>query len=202
MSRSDLPHVAQPHCLCLKNPKDRIRFCMRSRNLFLAIDVGTGSVRSALVDTRGQGSWPLRPKSMIRIVLSPGSAEQRPSLWWEGAVETTRSVVNSLSGDPGRIAAIAACGRDPCHKLRLMTRGELVLDAVPRSGMTKRTRDLVTRFQQKQSGRQGSSSITANPPASAWQAFQVGVGKRSCGSISASGDDAHARGFPRFQTDK
>jgi sugar (pentulose or hexulose) kinase len=63
---------------------------MSSRDLFLAIDVGTGSVRAALVDTNGN-LVAFQAKEHDQIVLRPGWAEQRPRQWWEGAVETTRA---------------------------------------------------------------------------------------------------------------
>jgi xylulokinase len=83
---------------------------MSSRDLFLAIDVGTGSVRSALVDTRGK-ILAFEAKEHVQIVPRPGWAEQRPSLWWEGAVETTRAVIKSLGGAAERIAALRLAAR-------------------------------------------------------------------------------------------
>jgi xylulokinase len=142
---------------------------MSSRDLFLAIDVGTGSVRSALVDTHGK-ILAFEAKEHAQIVPRPGWAEQRPSQWWEGAVETTRSVLKSLSGAADRIAAVAACGQ--MHATVLIdSGGELVLDAVPLWN-DKRTRDLVARFEQNHPVDE-LLRITANPPASAWQAFKL-----------------------------
>ncbi|HEY5814074.1 MAG TPA: FGGY family carbohydrate kinase [Terrimicrobiaceae bacterium] len=142
---------------------------MSSRDLFLAIDVGTGSVRSALVDANGQ-ILAFEAKEHAQIVPRPGWAEQKPSLWWEGTVETTRAVLKSRSDAPGRIAAVAACGQ--MHATVLIdARGELVLNAVPLWN-DKRTRDLVARFEQEHAVDE-LLKITANPPASAWQAFKL-----------------------------
>lgn len=142
---------------------------MSSRDLCLAIDVGTGSVRSALVDAHGK-ILAFEAKEHAQIVPRPGWAEQRPSLWWEGAVETTRAVLRSLSGAADRIAAVAACGQ--MHATVLIdSGGELVLDAVPLWN-DKRTRDLVARFEQDHPVEE-LLRITANPPASAWQAFKL-----------------------------
>src|SRR5215207_819141 len=102
---------------------------MSSRDLFLAIDVGTGSVRSALVDAHGK-ILAFEAKEHAQIVPRPGWAEQRPSKWWDGAVETTRAVLKSLSGAPDRIAVVATCGQ--MHATVLIdSQGEPVLDAVP-----------------------------------------------------------------------
>lgn len=142
---------------------------MSSRDLFLAIDVGTGSVRSALVDAHGK-ILAFEAKEHAQIVPRPGWAEQRPSQWWEGAVETTRAVLKSLSGAADRIAAVAACGQ--MHATVLIdSEGELVLDAVPLWN-DKRTRELVARFEQTHPVDE-LLPITANPPASAWQAFKL-----------------------------
>ena len=83
---------------------------MSSRDLFLAIDVGTGSVRSALVDLSGDPVAFLA-KEHAQLVPRPGWAEQRPRQWWEGAVETTRAVLQSVAGAADRIVAVAACGQ-------------------------------------------------------------------------------------------
>ena len=142
---------------------------MSSRDLFLAIDVGTGSVRSALVDANGN-LVAFHAKEHAQIVPRPGWAEQRPDQWWEGAVETTRTVLNSLAGAADRIAAIAACGQ--MHATVLIDQqGDLVLEAVPLWN-DKRTRDLVEKFQRDHTVEE-LLKITVNPPASAWQAFKL-----------------------------
>ncbi len=142
---------------------------MSSGDLFLAIDVGTGSVRSALVDTNGE-ILAIRAKEHNQIVPRPGWSEQRPRDWWEGAVETTRSVLNSLPGAAERILAIAACGQ--MHGTVLIDKGgEPVIDAVPLWN-DKRTREIVEEFQREHSVEE-FLEITANPPASAWQAFKL-----------------------------
>jgi xylulokinase len=142
---------------------------MSLRDLFLAIDVGTGSVRSALVDARGE-IVEIRAKEHDQIVPRPGWSEQRPRDWWDGAVETTRAVLKSLPGATARIAAIAACGQ--MHGTVLIDKaGEPVVEAVPLWN-DKRTRDIVDDFQ-KRHGVEEFMNITANPPASAWQAFKL-----------------------------
>src|SRR5271165_6585582 len=138
-------------------------------DLFLAIDVGTGSVRSALVDANGE-IVAIHAKEHDQIVPRPGWSEQRPCDWWGGAVETTRAVLNSMPGAAERISAIAACGQ--MHGTVLIDKaGEPVIDAVPLWN-DKRTRDIVEEFQ-KQHGLEEFLKITANPPATAWQAFKL-----------------------------
>ncbi len=142
---------------------------MSLHDLFLAIDVGTGSVRSALVDRNGD-IVAFQAKEYSQIVPRPGWAEQRPGDWWEGAVQTTRAVIRLVTGAAERIAAIAACGQ--MHGTVLIdAHGEPVLDTVPLWN-DKRTRELVEIFQQRYAVDE-LMRITANPPASAWQAFKL-----------------------------
>ena len=54
-----------------------------ARDLTLSIDVGTGSVRAALVD--GQGAiLKIAAREHDQIVPQFGWAEQRPLDWWSG----------------------------------------------------------------------------------------------------------------------
>ena len=172
---------------------------MSSRDLFLAIDIGTGSVRSALVDANGD-IVAFQAKEHAQIVPRPGWAEQRPKEWWQGAVETTRAVLKSVTDAPDRIASIAACGQ--MHATVLIdARGEPVLDTVPLWN-DKRTRDVVHRFQQCHAV-DDLLQITANAPSVAWQAFNAGLDQRkSSGSLPAGRDAAHAEGLPKFQADR
>ena len=57
--------------------------------LTLAIDVGTGSVRAALVDANGR-IVTIAAREHDQIVPRFGWAEQRPTAWWEGVVATIR----------------------------------------------------------------------------------------------------------------
>src|SRR5690606_37819506 len=79
-------------------------------DLFLAVDVGTGSVRSALLDRRGRIHG-LAAREHDQIVPQLGWAEQRPADWWAGAVATIREVQASVEGGAARIACICACGQ-------------------------------------------------------------------------------------------
>ena len=75
--------------------------------LVLAIDVGTGSVRAALVDARG-GVVRIEGREHEQIVPQYGWSEQRPADWWDGVVEVVRRLTGSLGADVGRIDALCA----------------------------------------------------------------------------------------------
>jgi xylulokinase len=71
----------------------------------LAVDLGSGSVKVALVSSRGEVlSAAIRP---IRTMLLPGGgAEQDPHEWWAGVVEATRSVLADSRVTPEQVLAI------------------------------------------------------------------------------------------------
>jgi xylulokinase len=58
--------------------------------LVLAIDMGTGGVRAALLDLGGR-TVAFRAREHDQIVSSFGRAEQRPADWWAGAVGSIRA---------------------------------------------------------------------------------------------------------------
>ena len=77
------------------------------RDLFLAIDVGTGGIRSALVDHNGK-ILKICHKEHEQIVPRYGWSEQRPTDWWAGTVETINQVLAKVDDAPERVAAICA----------------------------------------------------------------------------------------------
>ena len=80
------------------------------RDLFLAIDVGTGGIRSALVNQHGE-ILKICHKEHEQIVPRYGWSEQRPKDWWAGTIETINQVLAEVSNAPERVAAICACGQ-------------------------------------------------------------------------------------------
>lgn len=140
-----------------------------SKDLFLAIDVGTGSVRAALLDTRGR-ILSVASREHDQIVPQFGWSEQRPQDWWTGVVAATRSVLAEVPDAARRIAAVAACGQ--MHGTVLVDdRGELVRETAPLWN-DKRTVDYVTAFE---AANRPDSYLAdcANPPTPAWPGFKL-----------------------------
>lgn len=71
------------------------------KDLLLAIDVGTGSVRAALINLSGE-TVAFSAREHDQIVPQFGWSEQRPESWWEGAVASVRTVL-------GKIESVLAC---------------------------------------------------------------------------------------------
>ncbi|MBM3565185.1 MAG: pentose kinase, partial [Alphaproteobacteria bacterium] len=80
------------------------------RDLYLCIDVGTGSVRSALVDAQGHILF-IASREHEQIVPAYGWSEQRPADWWTGVAHTIRQIFDTHGDARARIVAVCACGQ-------------------------------------------------------------------------------------------
>ncbi len=140
-----------------------------TRDLYLAIDVGTGGLRSALVDRDGK-ILAFSHREHEQIVPRFGWSEQRPADWWAGTRATIRAVTDKVEGAAARVAAICSCGQ--MHGSVLIDDdGNPTLDAVPLWN-DKRTLPQVDAYVARHGTARGLE-ITANMPAPAWPAFKV-----------------------------
>ncbi len=140
-----------------------------SEDLFLAIDVGTGSVRAALVDIKGK-ILAVCSREHEQIVPQFGWSEQRPQDWWQGVVSSVRDVLDKVPHAGSRISAIAACGQ--MHGTVLVDgSGGLVRETAPLWN-DKRTVDYVTAFERAHPS-ESYLSDCANPPTPAWPGFKL-----------------------------
>src|ERR1700720_2078330 len=140
-----------------------------NKDLLLAIDVGTGSGRAALITLTGETAA-FSAREHDQIVPQFGWSEQRPASWWDGAVATVRTVLGKVDQGQHRVAAVAACGQ--MHGTVLIDdAGRLVLDRVPLWN-DKRTREIVEEFQQAHDT-DSLLRIVGNPPTVAFAAFKL-----------------------------
>ena len=139
------------------------------KDLLLAIDVGTGSVRAALITVTGETAA-FSAREHDQIVPQFGWSEQRPESWWEGAAASVRAVLGKVDQGPHRVAGVAACGQ--MHGTVLIDDdGRLVLDRVPLWN-DKRTREIVEEFARAHDTR-SFLQIVGNPPTVAFAAFKL-----------------------------
>ncbi|MBB3145754.1 xylulokinase [Phyllobacterium trifolii] len=137
--------------------------------LTLAIDVGTGSVRSALVDSKGK-ILVIAAQEHEQIVPQFGWSEQRPGDWWQGVVATIREVLDKVPHARSNIDAIAACGQ--MHGTVLVDdAGKLVRDTAPLWN-DKRTVGYVAAFE-KLHRPESYLADSANPATPAWPGFKL-----------------------------
>jgi xylulokinase len=139
------------------------------KDLLLAIDVGTGSARAALVTPSGQ-IVAFSAQEYHQIIPRFGWSQQSPRIWWEGVVFSIRRVLEEAADAADRIGGIAACGQMHAPVL-VDDAGELVLEEVPLWN-DKRNRELVLRMVAKHD-LEALFSMTANPPTVAWPAFKL-----------------------------
>jgi xylulokinase len=139
------------------------------RDLLLAIDIGTGSVRAALVEAGGK-ILAFASQEHDQIVPQFGWSQQSPRTWWEGAAYSVEAVLQKVDQASGRIAGVAACGQMHASVL-IDDDGELVLDEVPLWN-DKRTREIVDAFN-REHDIVSLLPIAANPPTVAWPAFKL-----------------------------
>ena len=81
-----------------------------TQDLTLSIDVGTGSVRAALVDASG-AILSIAAVEQQQIVPTFGWSEQPCIGWWARLVQATRTVLAQTPNAARRIAAVCACGQ-------------------------------------------------------------------------------------------
>ncbi len=139
------------------------------RDLLLAVDVGTGSVRAALLTASGD-TLAFAAEEHEQIVPQYGWSEQRPDDWWAGAVAVIRRVLDMLPGAASRVAAIGACGQ--MHATVLVDAdGRPALEAVPLWN-DKRNRAELDGFMRDQPW-QALLPVAGNPPSVAWWGFKL-----------------------------
>lgn len=138
-------------------------------DLYLSIDIGTGSVRAALVDAKGQ-ILAIRAREHDQIVPAFGWSEQRAEDWWSGVAAAVRAVCDAVDGAGPRIAAICACGQ--MHGTVLIdAQGRLTRPTVPLWN-DKRTAALVAAFE-RDNRPEDYLAATANPATPAWPGFKL-----------------------------
>ncbi|WP_130835876.1 xylulokinase [[Erwinia] mediterraneensis] len=140
-----------------------------NKDYYLAIDVGTGSARAALVNRDGK-IIDIASKEHEQHVPQYGWAEQAPADWWQGVRLSVQALMERHPDAASRIAAICACGQ--MHGTVLLdAQGELVSTTVMLwndKRTTPQVRDFEKRF---------APSVylqdSGNPATPAWPGFKL-----------------------------
>ena len=139
------------------------------RDLYLTFDVGTGGLRSALVDASGV-ILAYAHAEHEQIVPRYGWSEQRPADWWQGTIDTIRAVLQKVPDAAARVAAICGCGQ--MHGAVLVdSAGNLTRETAPLWN-DKRTAPQVAAFSERVEA-DLYYTTTANLPSPAWPAFKL-----------------------------
>jgi xylulokinase len=140
-----------------------------SHGLILAIDVGTGSARAALIDHAGIIQR-VATREHEQIVPQFGWAEQRPEQWWSGVVAAIRQLLVEETSARGRIEAICTCGQ--MHGTVLIDEaGHLTRETVPLWN-DKRAGAIVAAFERTHNSAEYLTD-SGNPPTPAWPGFKL-----------------------------
>ncbi len=138
-------------------------------DLTLSIDVGTGSVRAALVDPRG-AILAIAAVEQQQVVPQFGWSEQSVEGWWTGVVQAVRTVLDEVPEAAARVAAICACGQ---------MHGTVLVDAAGRPTREtaplwndKRTAGLVAAFEAAHPTADYLAR-NGNPATPAWPGFKL-----------------------------
>lgn len=135
----------------------------------LAIDLGTQSIRAALVDKNGVIRGIAR---RVQTMDTPcaGWAEQSPETWWKLCREAVREVVEGTGSSPEKIAAVSTCGQ--MHGPVGVDRDGSITTPMVQLWCDKRCEDqcalIRARFDEME-----LSSITGNPVTSGWVGLKV-----------------------------
>jgi len=136
---------------------------------FLSIDIGTGSVRSAILNSEGK-ILSLCQLEQPTETPHPGWAQQPPARWWKLLKKTIPESIKKAKLRPGEIKAIAVCGQmhAPCA---IDKSGKLISERV-QLWCDKRCQVQVNKYKEKV-GEELGLKIAANPLTSAWVAFKI-----------------------------
>ncbi|MBN9071646.1 MAG: pentose kinase [Rhizobiales bacterium] len=135
----------------------------------VAIDIGTGSTRAALMGVDGRVLF-VAAREYAQITPFFGWSEQRPEDWWAAACAALSEVTAHARAEGHTIEAVCACGQ--MHGTVLVDAdGNPTREAVPLWN-DKRTLDYVTRFEAEEDV-ESWLALTANPATPAWPAFKL-----------------------------
>ena len=81
----------------------------KEKDYVIAVDAGTGSLRSALFHRSGRMEY-MSVEPYHTDFPRPGWAEQSPAEWWDCLVKTVRACLANADVDPTKIAAISVDG--------------------------------------------------------------------------------------------
>lgn len=135
----------------------------------LGIDVGTQSIRAALLSPEGEVvSLKNTPQDMK--TPKPGYAIQDPRFWWESTVKNIRGIIEETGINTGSIMAIGVCAH--MHgPVPIGYQGELLSNAI-QLYCDKRSESIVKRFTEQEDTTR-LLKVTGNPPTPNWFGFKI-----------------------------
>jgi len=139
------------------------------KNMIMALDIGTQSVRAAVVDVDGNILGIEQIKHEVDSP-HPGWAQQKPDEWWDETCRAIQAVLESTGTDAENIAAVATCGQ--MHgPVGIDEQGQVTTDWV-QLWCDKRCQDQCRKVRDSRDEEQ-LSAVAANPINPAWIGLKV-----------------------------
>jgi len=139
------------------------------KECLLGIDIGTQSIRAALLNLSGD-ILALKSVSQDMNTPKPGYAVQDPQFWWESTVKNIRGILGETNIKPSKIAAVGVCAH--MHgPVPITSAGELLSREV-QLYCDKRGEEIVKRFSKKHDVKK-LLKISGNPPTPNWFGFKI-----------------------------
>ncbi len=139
-----------------------------SKNI-LALDIGTQSVRAAVVAVDGNILGIEQIKHEVDSP-QPGWAQQNPNDWWDETCQAIRAVLQTTGTEPKSIAAVATCGQ--MHgPVGVDEQGNVTTEWV-QLWCDKRCQDQCRRLRDEHDESQ-LSAVAANPINPAWVGIKI-----------------------------
>jgi xylulokinase len=137
--------------------------------MIMALDIGTQSVRAAVVDVDGNILGIEQIKHEVDSP-QPGWAQQKPDQWWDETCQAIRAVLKSTGTDAASIAAVATCGQ--MHgPVGIDEQGNVTTEWV-QLWCDKRCQDQCRKVRESQDEQQ-LAAVAANPINPAWVGIKV-----------------------------
>jgi len=140
-----------------------------TRQLLLAIDIGTQSTRAALLDLDGK-VVASAGRAQEMDTPHPGWAEQDPDMWWANAVACIKEAMEQASATPAEVLAIGVSGQ--MHGTVPIDADGRLLSHQVQLWCDKRGAALVDEFKGRP-GAEDSYRLSGSPPVPSWVGFKI-----------------------------
>lgn len=136
----------------------------------LAIDLGTQSIRVAIVDTNGK----INTLSQLHQEVNtphPGWAQQKPDTWWNLTKKAIKQLISTTKEDISNLQGICTCGQ--MHgPVGLDSQGKITTEWT-QIWMDKRSESICEEFRRNYNEYELANEITGNPITTGWPGVKI-----------------------------
>ena len=136
---------------------------------FLAIDLGTQSIKAAIVDDRGEVLAVSQEQHDVNSPFS-GWAQQKPQLWWDLTKSAIIKLIRNSPINPDNIKGICTCGQ--MHGPVGIGSNDEITTEWTQIWMDKRCEDICNKIRQEHNETE-LANITGNPLTTGWVGIKL-----------------------------